>query len=115
MAVIFLLSAQPDLSSGLGNWDLVGRKFVHAGSYALLTLLWIRALVPHIGRRALVAAAVISFLFAISDEYHQTFVEGRHGSPVDVGIDSVGIVVAVLVARTGRFGWIRGRDPAGRR
>lgn len=103
MAVIFLLSAQPDLSSGLGNWDLVGRKLVHAGSYGLLTLLWIRALAPHLGRKALLWAAVISFLFAVSDEYHQTFVEGRHGSPVDVGIDSVGIVIALLLARSGRL------------
>ena len=29
MALIFFLSAQPDLSSGLGTWDLVLRKIVH--------------------------------------------------------------------------------------
>ena len=103
MGLIFYLSAQPDLSSGLGAWDFVLRKLVHAGSYALLTLLWIRALTPHLGRRALPWAVAISFAFAISDEYHQTFTEGRHGTPVDVGIDSVGIALAYLAARAGRL------------
>ena len=36
MAVIFFLSAQPDLSSGLGVWDTIGRKIIHAFSYGLL-------------------------------------------------------------------------------
>ena len=40
MAVIFVLSAQPDLSTGLGVWDFVGRKLVHASEYALLCALW---------------------------------------------------------------------------
>ena len=40
MAVIFFLSAQPDLSSGLGLVDLIGRKFLHAGEYPLLCVLW---------------------------------------------------------------------------
>ena len=44
MAVIFFFSAQPNLSSGLGWIDHVGRKFVHAGEYALLCFLWWRAL-----------------------------------------------------------------------
>ena len=58
MALIFFLSAQPDLSSGLGVWDLILRKFAHAGAYALLTLLWFRALAPLTGH-ALIAAVVI--------------------------------------------------------
>src|SRR3954470_13870906 len=29
MALIFVLSAQPDLSSGLGVWDLILRKLAH--------------------------------------------------------------------------------------
>lgn len=102
MAVIFALSAQPDLSTGLGFWDLVLRKLAHLSAYGLLTLLWWRALAPVSGR-PLALAAVISFLFAVSDEYHQSFVEGRHGSPVDVAIDSLGIGGAVLLARTAWF------------
>jgi VanZ family protein len=102
MGLIYFLSAQPDLSTGLGVWDLILRKIAHASAYAALTLLWLRALGPFTGR-ALLWAVAIAFLFAISDEYHQTFVEGRHGSPIDVGIDTVGIVIAILVSRTQAF------------
>lgn len=102
MGVIFLLSAQPDLSTGLGFWDLVLRKLAHAGSYALLTLLWWRALAPLTGR-SLPLAVAISFLYAVSDEYHQSFVAGRIGSPVDVAIDTLGMALAVLLARSTWF------------
>ena len=44
MAVIYFLSAQPDLNSGLGVWDTIGRKFVHAAVYGALWFLWWRAL-----------------------------------------------------------------------
>ena len=94
MAVIFFLSAQPDLNSGLGDWDTIGRKLIHAGTYGLLWLLWSRAL----GRRRLLAVA-ITLAYAISDEYHQTFVHGRHGSPVDVAIDMAGVAIAMGLAR----------------
>jgi VanZ family protein len=93
MAVIFALSAQPDLNSGLGTLDLIGRKIVHAASYGLLWWLWQRAL----GTRTPLPAALITVAYAISDEYHQSFVDGRHGSPVDVLIDSLGVVIAIAV------------------
>ena len=44
MGLIFFLSAQPSLDSGLGWIDLVGRKLIHFGSYALLWFLWWRPL-----------------------------------------------------------------------
>ena len=95
MALIFFLSHQPDLSSGLGAWDLIGRKIAHAAEYALLCVLWWRALANVTTRgRALAAAAAISFVYAISDETHQSFIEGRNGTPVDVAIDSLGIAAA---------------------
>ena len=90
MAVIFFLSAQPDLSSGLGVIDLIGRKIIHAAEYALLWFLWWRAL----GYGSPWAAVGIALAYSVSDEYHQTLVEGRNGSPVDVAIDSAGIALA---------------------
>ena len=95
MAVIFLLSAQPHLSSGLGTWDLILRKCAHMAEYGLLWLLWWRAL----GYGSMVPAAAIAVAYAATDELHQHFVEGRHGAPVDVLIDSVGIALAIAAAR----------------
>ena len=104
MAVIFFFSAQPNLNSGLGWIDHVGRKFVHASEYALLCFLWWRALRTRFdGIHALLPAWAITTLYAVTDEYHQTFVAGRHGTWVDVVIDSCGAaVLALLVLRARR-------------
>ena len=75
MAVIFVLSAQPDLNSGLGTWDTVLRKLAHMAEFGLLWFLWWRAL----GYRNPAIPAAIAIGYAVTDELHQTTVEGRHG------------------------------------
>src|ERR1044072_7673387 len=92
MALIFGLSATPDLSSGLGAWDLLLRKLAHITIYAVLWLTVARAL----DWRRPVATTVVTLLYACSDELHQEFVEGRHGPPVDVAIAAVGMALAAL-------------------
>jgi VanZ family protein len=97
MAVIFFLSAQPDLNSGLGTWDTILRKLAHTAEFGLLWWLWWRALGR--GGRATWIAAAIAIGYAITDELHQTAVEGRVGSPVDVLVDSAGVVLAIVAVR----------------
>ncbi|MTD43399.1 VanZ family protein [Conexibacter sp. W3-3-2] len=98
MGLIFFLSAQEDLSSGLGTADLILRKLAHMTEYGLLFLLWLRAL----GRPWRPgAAALVTVLYAASDEWHQSFVTGRHGTPVDVLIDATGVLLAWLAWRGG--------------
>jgi VanZ family protein len=92
MVLIFGLSATPDLSSGLGRWDLLLRKIAHVTIYAVLWLTLTRA--THWRRP--VAATAAALLYAASDEVHQTFVDGRHGTPVDIAIDAFGIGLAAL-------------------
>jgi VanZ family protein len=101
MVVIFVLSAQPDLNSGLGTIDLVGRKFVHAGEYGLLTFLWWRAFKTIATPRAAIALALgVAVGYAGTDEFHQHYVSGRHATPVDVAIDAAGaLIAAVLIQR----------------
>jgi hypothetical protein len=105
MGVIFFLSAQPDLKSGLGLIDLIARKILHTGEYALLWWLWLRAL--RYERPWL--AVVITMGYAASDEIHQHFVDRRVGSPLDWAIDGIGVAIAFWLWRR----W-RGRrlDPA---
>jgi VanZ family protein len=100
MGAIFALSAQPSLDSGLGLLDLIGRKIVHFAEYALLCFLWWRLLRTAMssGRAALLAFA-LSSLYAASDEFHQSFVDGRHGTPVDWVIDSAGAALMALRLR----------------
>jgi VanZ family protein len=90
-AVIFAFSSIPNLSSGLGGWDLVLRKVAHTAEYAVLGALLVRAT----GRSRL--ALGLGTLYAASDELHQTFVAGRHGSPVDVAIDAVGLACGIVL------------------
>jgi VanZ family protein len=101
MAVIFFFSAQPSLSSGLGWIDHVGRKIVHASEYALLCFLWWRALRTRMNSVvALVPAWAVAVVYAATDEYHQSFVSGRHATWVDVAIDSIGAgLFALLMMR----------------
>jgi VanZ family protein len=107
MGVIFAFSAQPSLDSGLGLIDHVGRKLIHFGEYALLCFLWWRALASVTNpRRAALLAFVIASAYALTDEYHQTFVDGRHGNAVDWLIDSAGAAVVALRLA------IRARSPA---
>jgi VanZ family protein len=95
MAVIFYLSAQ----SSTGEhpwWEVILRKLGHVSGYALLTTLWWWAL-SGVTRRPLLVAVCIAFAYACTDELHQSFVHGRTGTPVDVGIDAIGMAVAAYV------------------
>ena len=95
-ALIFAFSSVPDLGTGLGGWDLVLRKLAHATEYAVLGALLVRAT----ARPGL--AFGIGVLYAVSDEAHQLFVPGRHGSPIDVAIDAVGVAVGVALWQSAR-------------
>ena len=90
-AVIFALSSIPHLGTGLGTWDTILRKGAHVTEYAILGLLLVRA----IGRE--LPAFLIGVGYAITDEVHQHFVSGRHSSPIDVAIDSTGVLIGLLV------------------
>jgi VanZ family protein len=39
----------------------------------------------------------ITLAYAAGDEFHQSFVDGRHGTPVDVLIDAAGVGIAVAI------------------
>lgn len=101
MALIFVLSGQPSDEIDRAWWDVFLRKVAHVTEYAVLTALWWRALHALGAGRPLVAAVAIAFLYAATDEFHQTFVDGRQGTPVDVMIDSIGMAIAagVIYAR----------------
>jgi VanZ family protein len=92
--VIFAFSSIPSLNSGLGTWDYVLRKCAHMTEYAILAVLLVRATGSYAWAFALAVA------YAGTDEFHQTFVRGRHGSPIDVGIDAVGALIGLTLWRS---------------
>jgi VanZ family protein len=101
--VIFAFSSIPSLNSGLGTWDFVLRKGAHMTEYAVLACLLLRALGSYRWAFGLAVA------YAATDEFHQTFVRGRHGTPVDVGIDAVGALIGLWLWRSRIQPWITAR------
>ncbi|HDQ71810.1 MAG TPA: hypothetical protein ENN19_06900 [Chloroflexi bacterium] len=103
MGLIFFLSAQPDLPGAPSPWlEILLKKGGHAAVYGVLAWLYWRALDHYLGDRCSpqairIASFLLALLYGISDEYHQTFVPGRNGNLVDIGIDSLGAGVAMVL------------------
>jgi VanZ family protein len=98
MVAIYLISDQSSQTiPKLGVWDLFVKKGAHFSAYVLFYVLALRA------TRSPWIALGLSIAYAIGDEYHQTFVIGRHGTFVDVLIDAAG----ALVAHVSRRWWLR--------
>jgi hypothetical protein len=101
MGAIFYFSAQSS-AEHYAWWEVVARKLGHVSGYALLTALWAWAL-RGVVRRPVLWAVAISLAYACTDEFHQTFVHGREGTPRDVAIDAIGIAIVALWLRRGQL------------
>jgi len=100
--LIFYLSSIPNLTTGWGTWDFILRKIAHMAEYFILVFLLYRAFKGSFNLPAFyltIWPLVISFLYAVSDEFHQSFVPTRDPSLKDVFIDSVGIIVFYFLVR----------------
>jgi VanZ family protein len=98
MAAIFVVSAQPTHTIPvLGVWNTLLKKLGHFVAYAVLAALSLR--VTDELRRPHFWAFMITAVYAVSDEWHQTFVPTRNGTPVDVLIDCAGGLTALVMLR----------------
>ena len=98
----FLRWFAPDISDAtIGSVQLVVRKCGHLTEYAILAALLCRAFRQHL--MALLQPALLAFvlaaLYAGLDEYHQSFVASRTGTPWDVLIDCSGAIAGLVVYR----------------
>lgn len=91
-ALIFTLSAIPNLSTAEGALGDVLSSVAHAVEYAIFGALLLRA----VGARALAFAA--GFAYAITDEIHQSFVPGRVASGIDLVVDAVGLLAGIALS-----------------
>ena len=75
------------------------RKFAHASVYFILAIITTAAIIQlnkKTERRCYVLAVIFCFIYAITDEYHQLFVNGRSGEFRDVLIDTSGAIIGAL-------------------
>ena len=82
------------------NANHLFRKICHAGVYLVLSVLLLCFLIE-LKKFSLINCLfiniIICFLYACSDEYHQTFVSGRAGQFSDVIIDCFGALIGMIV------------------
>ena len=99
MAAIFFFSSIPSKEMPIfGGWDTIVKKGGHMLGYALLGFSYLRVINSR-NRWAYWAAVMAVVIYAITDEFHQSFVPGRNSSLVDVGIDTVGASLGMIVLR----------------
>lgn len=74
------------------------RKLMHMGVYFILALLVINALrVSNVKLNlTYLLTFIICFIYACTDEYHQTLIADRFGEFKDVLIDSFGSIIGIL-------------------
>jgi VanZ family protein len=95
MGVIFAFSAQSRLPTAPQPWlDFLFKKSAHFAVFATLAALLWRAFEWR--PRAWIWAWLLTVIYAISDEWHQSFVAGRHPQASDVLIDACGAATALL-------------------
>lgn len=97
MGVIFFLSAQPRLPQLLPSlFDSFQDVIGHFVAYAVLAALVYWALTGMRARRPAALTILIVLLYALSDEFHQSFVPGRHPDLFDIATDLVGAAAALF-------------------
>lgn len=102
MGIIFYFSHQPTLP-GLPDdlADLFFKKTAHASAYAVLLGLWWWNLRRFRGDSpvTLGLSLALTALYALSDEWHQTFIPGRNGQFADILVDFSGALFALIALR----------------
>lgn len=107
MLAIFLFSSGPSLEMTVSQLERVVNKAGHMVGYGMLALFYWRIFGFMGNRRWL--AWVLAILYAMSDEFHQTFVPGRYGNLFDVLVyDNLGALISLWLANL----YLKQKQPA---
>ena len=137
MALIFYMSAQPQLESeatsnlatellykiysflfpgGIPLSDFFARygqfirKLAHFTEFMLLGILIRTNYLEYRKDRTFLFPLLLAAVYAVSDEIHQLFVAGRYCSIKDMLIDSSGAFLGILICHLVEKGWKRKED-----
>lgn len=75
--------------------NLVFRKCVHLSAFGLLAILFFNGF----EQKRFWLAWIVTTIYAATDEIHQVFLPNRTGAVIDVGIDSLGAMLALLLMK----------------
>lgn len=73
------------------------RKCMHFTIYLILALLLLNTLTKTNIKNKYFLTLIICFIYALTDEYHQTFIMGRTGQFTDVIIDTIGATLGLII------------------
>ena len=104
-----------ELAYSASSIEFYVRKAAHMTEYCLLAIAISFPLYVYGVRGVwlILLAGAICVGFASFDEYHQSFVSDRGPSVRDVGIDSIGVTVGILLVQA--FCWSTLHNPSGKR
>ncbi len=86
------------------------RKVAHFCVYAVLGVSTYMLVVTNFGKngkKAIFTALIVCALYAVTDEVHQLFIEGRSGSGKDVLLDSAGALFGISFIHTAKKLFLR--------
>lgn len=98
--IIFVFSSRPTGSASQIVWtDFFIKKTAHVLIYAGLSM-WIYRASVNSGiakKQSALISIFFSFLYGLSDEFHQSFTPGRTPRLYDVGFDTIGASLAIYI------------------
>ena len=89
------------------NWNFVIRKLAHMSEYAVLSALLYMAFLSSVlsKKKVTVYSLLVCIIYAVTDEIHQIFIDGRTGKISDVGVDVIGGLIGVTIMFLIRFAY----------
>ncbi len=101
--VIFGFSSLSINKEASFSWlDFIVKKTAHVVEYFILYWLLVRAWsekMTKVNKKVFGFSLLVALLYALSDEWHQTFVPGREGTLRDVGFDTIGILLSQFMIK----------------
>ena len=101
---IYFVSDIPNLRTDLGFLDYVFRKIAHITVFGVLYAMFYRAYRSSFQKSKLnsfIVSMIFCLSFAVSDEFHQSFVPGRSGNIIDALLfDGSGSLLAASIIHT---------------
>ena len=82
-------------------WDYPIRKLAHMTEFGILAVLLFIVVKYYAQintmKRRYICAWIAAVVYAASDEFHQLFVPDRSGNLFDVGVDALGVTIALVI------------------
>lgn len=97
IGIIEEIPTEKEKQTIVNNLNLPLRKIMHFTEYLILSLLLLNALNKTNIKNKYFITILTCFIYAITDEYHQTFITGRTGQFIDVLIDTAGSILGLII------------------